>query len=70
MISKDGLSWNQELASPKRFEPFGYAQGSSAKRLNLRWDSGQALWTLRRDSGLADWMADCRFWLSQTGQIQ
>jgi len=43
MISKDGLSWNQELASPKRFEPFGYAQGSSAKRLNLRWDSGQAL---------------------------
>jgi len=37
MLSKDGLSWNQELAYPKRSVPFGYAQGNSAKRLNLRW---------------------------------
>jgi hypothetical protein len=37
MLSKDGLSWKQKLAYPKRVEPFGYAQGSSAKRLNLRW---------------------------------
>lgn len=28
MLSKDGLSWNQELAYPKRFVPFGYAQAT------------------------------------------
>jgi hypothetical protein len=33
ILAKDGLGWNQELAYPKRFEPFGYVETVSAMRL-------------------------------------